>query len=358
MAQRLGNQIRGGGAVFSDLDSLLGIGRFGTRGISNIHTRRTAGGIAGQGSAVQLSEDETRAAAQFASPTFTEAQSSQLSALAARAAGQGLIGGAPSAQIEDLASLFAGQNRAEAFRVLSPAVERGVNTVGGQVSPFLQQAGGIISALSGAGRVTGQNAREILGASGQSTAEFQQFANPALRALSALGLGGDAIAAVAERQGASVRPGGVSGARDVGDAFLDFLAPGFQGGRQQLLQRTGATERGQVGRSAGFQLVARTQNRAGAAEFLSGQVQDRFGRIRAQAEEFGALGSAAQAFSLGGEGARAGLRRLGRQDLSRFDDLFRSLGVLPQNEGVARRPRGFLPGRFLPGNSLFRTIGG
>ncbi|MEE8522187.1 MAG: hypothetical protein V3S83_12575 [Gemmatimonadota bacterium] len=358
---QLSRQLQRGDPGFTDFDALLGGGRLFGGGNFAPGGGRTAGDIAGQRRPEGLTEGQQRTLDQFLSPSLQGEQQATLERLARRASGQGLIGGAVQGQIQDLAGGFLASNRAQAFGQVSNIVGSRLGQLEGQVQPFLQQALGLSDQFQGG--INAQSLRSILGASGQTAEQFEDFAQPALDALNAFGLGGDAIAGVAQRQGATLQPGGQSGAAGIGDAFVDFLNPEIGGSRISIAQQLGIPvsnrPRG-FGRRAGvgFRNISRAGSRAGAAEFLAGEVGSRLTRARGSAIELETLGGAAQAFTRGDPGAA---QELVGADVSQFGELFQTLGLTQGQEqtGTARDRGGFVRGRFLPGGSnLFRTVFG
>jgi len=357
------------GGTFTDIGSILGVDL--NRRLGNVTARdgsrlRSAGEIAGQ-TDITLSEKDRSAVEQFFSPRVTEDQQARLASLAKKSAAQGLIGGAPSSQIEDFTTQFLASNRAQSFGRTRDVISARLGQVKEETSPFLQQ----IQTLRGLSSQPTTNVVDpfftvptlsgVNRASGVTSEQFQDFADPALQALSAVGLGGDAIAGLAQRSGVIVGQGGTTGSADVGQFFSSFLAPEGLGAEPAVraFQRAGtagiaggSSQRtrafaGVIGQSRGLERLA-------AGQRLASRVGGVVSELNREATEFGTLGAAASTFAQTGDIGAA--RRLANIDFSEFEGLTTRLGLGRgvRSSGGARQ---FLQGAGLQGN-LFNTIVG
>ena len=344
------SQRQGGG--FQDIDGILGI--TGRRGLGNLSAPgSTAGGLAGQQD-ITIGEEDRNAIQQFFRPSVTGDQQARIEALAKRAAAQGLSGGAPRGQFGDLATRFLAQNRSQAFGRVQEVIAGRVGQIRNDITPFLQQIGTLANpenfSLSGANR-----------ASGTTSEQFRAFATPALRALSGIGFGGDAIAGLAQRAGLTLDGQGTTGANDIGDSFARYLSPTDDVAQHGIdaIRRVGSGGflGGQRQRSiafAGQRSQARGLERIAAGQTLAGRVGDVFTRLNREATEFSTLGAASNAFAQTGDIGAA--RKLAGLDFSRFEGIAERLGI---GQGVRSggSQAGFLNRAGLSGN-LFNTVFG
>ena len=226
--EQRGRRVRGEQS-FSNLDAVLGL----NRQITGNQRVQDLGARAGQED-ISLDQQGQDTLNQFFNPTLAAGQQQSIESLAKRASAQGLRGGAVSGQLGDLANRFIATNRANAFQGVQDIFRSRFAQIQEQTNPFLQQVGALgrnitdFSEQEGIGHVTAQQG---FLASGGTTGEFTNFARPGLKALSALGLGGDALTAIARKQGVSFSGRGLTGESGIGDAFLQFLQPGTGPGR-------------------------------------------------------------------------------------------------------------------------------
>lgn len=352
--QGLGPNLSGtpGGAI----QSLFGLGPTSITG--NPQVAREGGGAVAQAGDIaarfaqgvpqqELSEEQQAGIEQFFNPSVTDEQQQALRRFATISAGQGILGGAVGAQLSDAAARFTGANRAASFGTVAPLLQRGFNQLQQEISPFLSQLGGFQS-LAEFGQTT-----PFLLASGQNANQFSGFLNPALRALQAFGLGGDALAGLAERGNVRVGAGGTTGNDLIAQAFADFAAPGTSGiesfVRQQAGGRAGVSPQAFRARQRAFL----AGSRLGAAEQLGGAVQSRFADVQRSVAEFEGARQAAGVFE--GSGTLEGARRLASLDTSQFDPLLRQLGVQPRRFSNVR-PTLSGQGQFVPADQLFRNV--
>lgn len=317
--------------------------------------------IAGQQD-IRLDQGQSDILQQFFSPRVNESQQSFIEALAKRASAQGLAGGAVRGRLGEVATQFIAGNRAEAFGGVQEIVGRRLGQIQGAAIPFLQQIGGLRSNLQ-AGGVTGLS--RVLRAAGGTSGDFTQFAQTGLRALSAVGLGADALAGIARQQGLSFSGEGLTGAGDISQAFQQFLDPGTQAFGAALSQQGVGVQRGPGGffrgRTRGVGIggrnIGRANQRVGAGEQLAGRIGEITQGFASEAATLSALGTASIS-QFAQTGDRGAAQRLAGLDFSRFRNITQSLGIgqgLRQGQGQA----GALGGtQFLAGNPLFRTVFG
>jgi hypothetical protein len=367
-------QLQGG--TFGDLDDIIGFeggAISGTRGNASVFRNgrlATAAELAGQQDQLIGGDDRT-AIEQFFNPSLLAGQQKRLEALAKRAAAQGLSGGAPSGQLQDLGSRFLATNRAGAFGRVRDIINLRLQQTRNDVTPFFQQFGALNRPAPGgvqqlqselAGRGPGGfSLTAVNEASGLTQHQFRNFASVGLRALSGIGFGGDAIAGLARRQGVNIDQTGTTGAHDIGDAFSRFLKPTDDFARPGLDAINRATPLGIKGGidqfNAGFTLHRRSAKGAErliAGKHLAGRIGEVFQRLNTEAHEFSTLGAAANSFQqFGGQGAA---NRLANLDFSRFQGIAERFGI---GQGV--RSGGSQAGFFNQAGSsgnLFRTVFG
>ena len=346
----------GGGRSFSNIDAILGTQR-GAFGLSSQTLRgpgdklRSLADIAGQGDTT-LSDDDRNTLTSFFDPTVNKQQERQLTGLAKRATSQGLFGKAIGGQLKNLHSRFVAGNRAQAFGGVQDIIGARLNQLQEETDPFLRLVGNLRSGSQ----------FDVLTAGGITTGEFKQFAGTALRGLSAVGLGADALAGIARGQGLAFDQAGLTGAGDVSQAFQQFLKPGTQAFGQFLQNQGVQVRRNQQGQffgsAPGGLNTARAQNRLGAAEHLAGRVGQFVQGVGSEATALSALGQVSiNAFTLTGDQGAA--NRLASADFSQFSGLTRALG-LGQGTRTAQGRAGATSGTsFLAGNNpLFNTVFG
>lgn len=352
---------------FTNFDGLLGAkrGLSGAAGTGN----RSLADIAGQQD-ITVDEQARKDLTQFFNPTVSGVQQQSIESLAKRASAQGLQGGAVRGQLGDLATQFIAGNRARAFQGVQDVVGSRLNQIGSDINPFLQQVGLLRSGL-GEG---GIGIPQVLRASGGTSGDFNSFARVGLKALSAVGLGADALAGIAQRQGVAFDNAGLTGAGDVSQAFEQFLSPDTAAFEQFRENHGETTLRGQgtasqfsAGRRLGAGGIARVgtggRNRAranqrvGAGEQLAGRVGEITQALGSQAASLSAEGTIAVGqFNRSGDIGAA--RQLAGLDLSRFGGLQKALG-LGQGVRTAQGTAGATSGlQFLAGNNLFSSVFG
>jgi len=347
-----------GSPGFTNFDSILGLQRqlSGNNSLRNQDgSLRSLADVAGQQD-ISLSGGQREAFSQFFSPTVSGVQQQSLEALAKRAAAQGLGGGAVRGQLGDLATQFVAGNRARAFGAVTDAIGARLDDVESASSPFLQQVGIMRQGLA-RGATT-----DILRASGGTSGDFGRFARTGLRALSAIGLGADALAGIADRQGAQFDRAGLTGRGDVSQAFQQFLDPGTQGLGGFLSQQGLQVQRDSrgffsSGKAVGGRNLARASQRVGAGEQLAGIVGQTLQQLGGEAAEFTASGTLGiQEFTRSGSIASA--RNLAGLDFSKFSGLQKALGI-GQGVRTQQGQAGALSGtQFIAGNPLFKTVFG
>lgn len=338
-----------GNAAFTNFDALLGL----NRQLSGNNRINSLAAAAGQGE-LSLDDRAQQSLSQFFNPQVSGQQQQQIEALAKRAGSQGLAGGAVRGQLGDLATRFVAGNRAQAFGDVQNIINTRVGDIQQQVNPFISQIG----ALSGAG------AQQALGASGGTTGDFLGFARSGLQALSAVGLGADALAGIAGRQGVEFGSEGLTGAGDISQAFQQFLNPGTQAFGQFLSQENpnllpiGKTRGRFFGRNAevASRNAARGLNRIGAGQQLAGRVGQISQNLSQEALAFSAEGFAGISQLNAGGSSVGAASRLANADFSQFQGLTGALGFGTRTQ--AGRAGATSGTQFLAGNALFSQVFG
>lgn len=349
-----------GGPGFTNFGALLGTVRSPTgRTISTDASQRGRGGaslakIAGQRDTL-LGQSQRDTLEQFFSPRVNAQQQKAIEALAKRASAQGLRGNAVRGQLGDVATQFIAGNRANAFGGVQQIVGQRLGEIQGQVLPFLQQVG----------RLRNSGTADVLRAGGGTTGDFLDFASKGLGALSAVGLGADALAGIAQQQGLNFSGEGLTGSGDISQAFRQFLAPGTQAFGRSLSQQGVGVQRGNSGffrgrtfrTGIGGRNLARASQRIGAGEQLAGRVGEIVQGFGQEAATLSALGTVSvNSFTQTGDFGAA--KRLAGLDFSQFSNITQTLGIgrgQRQGQGEAGQLSGT---QFLAGNPLFASVFG
>lgn len=288
----------------------------------------------------QTSQDELDIVSQFIGRTVTGEQQKELTTRRGLALGGGLLGGAVESDLSSRRQAFVGINRAQAYDKVADLVSGRLNRLTGLAGGFLTQAGAIrqLSAIGGSGSIA------ALAAGGG-----EEFANPALATLEALGFGRSARSFVARgtNQALLNEQGEPTDEENrISQALATYFNPQLtQEENAAIADRTSRNRAGQAGfvatpmfgataalsdprfgrRLSNARAAALGERRSGAAAELQGAVQGRLGEITGAASELFSAGGSLGALAQGGRG---GLGEIANLDTSRFNNLFRSLGLL------------------------------
>lgn len=334
----------------SALDKLLGIGEQGPVRSLNLVRRdatgrvMSAGEIAGQRNPWDsVSAEDRQTVSNFFSPALDTRGQQVVKDIGTYAAAAGLYGNAVRSRVEDAAVVETARSRAGSAGRTSEILRQFAQNAGNQSANFLQSVGIMRNTLG--------TAMALYPSAGD---RFEPFAQEALDALNAVGLGGEGIAGLARARGVHVRGEGTQGVDAYGEAYAEYLNPRNVSGYQET--HGGAAYRKY--RNIGLNLVGKAENRIGAGEMLAGEVGRRVQGMQSAANELGAL-AGADLSVMGLSGDVASARRFIERDYSKYQNAFTTpfgLSFLGRDVNPnAAKPRA---GGFLPGNAMFASLFG
>ncbi|MHC4501943.1 MAG: hypothetical protein ACYTFI_01450 [Planctomycetota bacterium] len=331
-------RLRGGTGVGSvDISSFQGRGT-GRPGVLDAQSL-TFGGTRSQLFG-ETSQSELDIVSQFLGRTVTGGQQTELRQRRGLALGSGLLGGAVESDLAGRRQTFVARNRAQSFDKVQELVSGRLNRLTGLAGQFFSQTGAIrqLADIGGSGSIA------ALAAGGG-----EEFTNPALATLEALGFGRSARNFVSRGTNQILlneRGEATDEENRISQALTTFFNPQLTADENTAIaDRVSRNRAGQAGfvatpmfgataalsdprfgrRLQNARASVLAQRRGGAAETLQGAVSGRLGQITGAAGELFGQGRAIQALAQGG---REGIGQVADLDASRFSNLFQSLGLL------------------------------